>query len=81
MLMLPVPGPHFEQNLSTWSSVPSWKATEEKKKKKNSLGLQALSILPLKQILSLSIYSYTTLCSAFLLKGGQKHLVTMQTLP
>lgn len=32
MLMLPVPGPHFEQNLSTCSSVPSWKATGEKKK-------------------------------------------------
>lgn len=79
MLMLPVPGPHFEQNLSTCSSVPSWKATGEKKK--TSLGLQALSILPLQQILSLSIYSYATLCSAFLLQGGQKHLVAMQTLP
>lgn len=32
MLMLPVPGPYFEQNLSTCSSAPSWQATEKKKK-------------------------------------------------
>ena len=33
MLMLPVPGPYLEQNLSTCSSAPSLEATEKKKKK------------------------------------------------
>ena len=79
MLMLPVPGPHFEQNLSTCSSVPSWKATGEKKK--NLFGAASpVNITSATDPESL-IYSYATLCSAFLLQGGQKHLVAMQTLP
>lgn len=37
MLMLPVPGPYFEQNLSTCSSAPSWEATENKQTNKQTL--------------------------------------------